>query len=672
MASLAEALEWAGRGFRIFPCKPLSKTPDISAFQFVATTDPETIRLWWVDKLGRETDRNIGVLTTDMVVVDIDVKKGGQVAIDNYISIGGHYDTLVVETPTGGHHCYFNGPDSSLAVDIVPGVDIRSHNGYVLAPGSFVIDTDKGIAGAYTVVYDQPMAKVPEGIRSFLKPPRVRAAEAGRIEDDSPSNIANAIVWLREQPGAIEGAGGDILTYKIAATLVRDYALSPETAFHIMADHWNHKCKPRPWPLEMLWNKVENADHYATGAEGTKSPEQMFSNVYVPPPPPEEPLPIDDISFGNALSIAHVPPRPWIIPGMLARREVSLMLAPGGTGKSVWQIIVAAHLALGKNIDDDTKIVTAPARSILYNAEDDIYEQTRRLQAVCTAYNFDFRTVSNRIMFVTKQKFPLFLATKDRNTPRVVEEHILRFIALCTSEPDVAFVGIDPLVNTHGLDENNNSDMQFLVDHVLRRIAHETMCGLMVAHHTSKPGLRGHRPGDVDMGRGASALGNSARIVFTMTGPTDNDLEDYHITEKERGSYVRMDDAKSNQSRKLGKPRWFKWETIRLANGDNAGVIKPTTMSYRAEMGQHTMALILRDHLLANSEAFISMQAAVQVLQAADPLYEKMAMNTLRGKIERAFVTGYAIPTGDGGSVDTIQVLRRNISGRDVVAVVLT
>jgi hypothetical protein len=78
-------------------------------------------------------------------------------------------------------------------------------------------------------------------------------------------------------------------------------------------------------------------------------------------------------------------------------------------------------------------------------------------------------------------------------------------------QPDI--VSLDPLVKAHSLDENNNGQMDFLGD-LLASLAEDYDIAVEVPHH-ARNGLTS--PGDVDSGRGASAIANAARLVFTLT-----------------------------------------------------------------------------------------------------------------------------------------------------------
>ena len=45
------ALDYARRGWHVFPCKPSDKAPYIAGGLNSATTDPDVIRDWWISGL---------------------------------------------------------------------------------------------------------------------------------------------------------------------------------------------------------------------------------------------------------------------------------------------------------------------------------------------------------------------------------------------------------------------------------------------------------------------------------------------------------------------------------------------------------------------------------------------------------------------------------------------
>jgi hypothetical protein len=109
---------------------------------------------------------NIGIITgkiNNIIVVDIDLYKMEDDNIflkefKNYKKI----DTLINKTPRGGYHLYFNYDESLYNVASNIQVDIRSDNGYIVAPPSSIEGNQ------YTIYKNKPIIDIPEDLKEFL------------------------------------------------------------------------------------------------------------------------------------------------------------------------------------------------------------------------------------------------------------------------------------------------------------------------------------------------------------------------------------------------------------------------------------------------------------------------------------------------------------------------
>lgn len=131
MSNLEWALDYAAAGLHVFPLVPRSKRPLTSNGFKDATTDETQIRQWWTS----EPDAGIAIATgaSGLAVLDFDKKHGG---LETYESIREQLSpTLTVRTGGGGYHLYYRGETKSRA-GVLPGLDIRSTGGYVVAPPS--------------------------------------------------------------------------------------------------------------------------------------------------------------------------------------------------------------------------------------------------------------------------------------------------------------------------------------------------------------------------------------------------------------------------------------------------------------------------------------------------------------------------------------------------------
>lgn len=142
---LDHALQYAGRGWRVFPChttvlgscscgktcgKDAGKHPRIKAWQKHATTDSKQITAWWT----RWPDANIGIATGGgLVVVDLD----GAAEAATLKGVVERYGPLpaAATVRTGrGAHLYFLGDIGGSRK--AGGILIRGDGGYVIAPPS--------------------------------------------------------------------------------------------------------------------------------------------------------------------------------------------------------------------------------------------------------------------------------------------------------------------------------------------------------------------------------------------------------------------------------------------------------------------------------------------------------------------------------------------------------
>ena len=653
MSKLQAALAWAARGFPVFPLAPNEKTPLHDDWPSIATTDPDVIRSMWTDPVLRvERDYNIGTKCNDMVVVDVDTKDGKD-GHNEYMQLGGNYDTLVVQTPSGGYHCYFEGPDSAN-ISIANAVDIRSHNGFAVAPGS----TINGVP--YCIVRDAAPAWVPFAVESRLQPPYSRRDGAVSDALDTPAAIEAGIRFLESAPPAIEGQRGDETTFVTAARLVRELALSVDTTFNLMAQHYNPRCVP-PWQLDELRGKVENAAAYGSADMGRLDPSVTFATVNVQPPPSI--FSQVQAVFGNATAPAQLPPRPWMIDRLLMLHENTLLLAPGSVGKSSLLLAVAAHLALG--LDFNGYKTRVQCKSVVYNGEDDVNEQTRRLLAICLAYKLDFDVVRSRVMLLSSDHIDLKLVAAQGHVP-YRNDAMYRQLIEVLSDPDVGMFGADPLIDMHAVDEGNNVHMNFVMQ-TFKHAAKEGNVANLIAHHTSKGGgqKQEDRVGNMDIARGASGIVYKSRIAYTLMNATQQDCEEYGMQDAERGLWVRLDDAKMNLALASNKASWFKRETVQLTNGDAVGVLRPAVMTKGTGQIRIRLADILMDTMTANGQATMTISQAVAVVKTNEPLYANKTDADVKKRLEGLFATAvevkgrtlHARREGDGAKATLVIVM---------------
>lgn len=134
------ALSHAAKGYYVLPVVPDGKSALSKHWQVLATRDPAAITRWWTD----HPDANPAIHTgkSGVLIADLDVKNGAQgpeIWAEWTASHQVDPGWPLADTPTGGRHlCYRTTGEFGNRVGMLPGVDVRAGNGYVLAPGSVV------------------------------------------------------------------------------------------------------------------------------------------------------------------------------------------------------------------------------------------------------------------------------------------------------------------------------------------------------------------------------------------------------------------------------------------------------------------------------------------------------------------------------------------------------
>lgn len=190
---LTAALDYAERGWHVFPLRPGTKKPAVpghpahlcdhtdrrchhehAGWEQRATTDPIRIEAAWTHRRY-----GIGIATgpSCLVVVDLDIPKvrdhptGAQHLAHLEHAHGRRLPaTFTVATPRGGQHRYYRAPRhgpalANTASRVAPYIDTRAAGGYVVAPPTGTSD------GRYRITDNRPPARLPDWFAQLLTPP---------------------------------------------------------------------------------------------------------------------------------------------------------------------------------------------------------------------------------------------------------------------------------------------------------------------------------------------------------------------------------------------------------------------------------------------------------------------------------------------------------------------
>jgi hypothetical protein len=191
MTTLALALDYAARGFAVFPLLEKRKEPATSRGFKDATTNPATIRRWW----GGIHNYNIGIATglaSGVWVFDVDGSIGA-FALAELEAKHGPLSKTLCSTTSAGTHFWFRatGPLQKSEDRVGPKLDVRADGGYAVVPPSVHPD-----GPVYRWTNDRPPAVAPEWLVKLAKQrpgaPKIIIPEATCRRQGSPGAYGQA------------------------------------------------------------------------------------------------------------------------------------------------------------------------------------------------------------------------------------------------------------------------------------------------------------------------------------------------------------------------------------------------------------------------------------------------------------------------------------------------
>ena len=265
-------------------------------------------------------------------------------------------------------------------------------------------------------------------------------------------------------------------------------------------------------------------------------------------------------SFRN-IADTEIPRRSFLGGPAFQRGQVSVTVAPGGSGKSALTIAEAITLANGTYLFGYKKEVHA--RVWLINAEDDENELNRRLIAAVRNHFVVPEALEKNLYVDHLDRADIQIVRIGRGGPEI-NNIVYDKLSNAISE-NIDIVIIDPFIMTHSINENDNIGIDYVV-RTWKKLAQETNSAIHLVHHSRK-----ESGGEItaDSSRGAASLHDAVRYLRTL-----NPLKGKVLG---KGGYsadrnvIRIDERKSNYSYSV-KPDYFEIIGHVLGNGDNVGV----------------------------------------------------------------------------------------------------
>jgi hypothetical protein len=503
-------------GCKIFPCSPGTKDPATSHGWKDASNDPAQIAEWL--KINPDFNWAVACGPSNLFVFDIDPNGLDWWAklLERDPVIKAAVDrAFQVRTPKGGLHVYFRGEGPSTASRIAEGVDTRGginrngeiiSGGYVILPGSRTRAGPGRVDGIYEALPGGELQELPDYLRAIV-PERKKTDTLGLTKNpdhDQPRNVQWAIDlltnYVKSGRVAIEGNGGNNLTYSVAASIL-DKAISPGMCFDLMWEHWNSHCSP-PWDDWELEQIIRNAANYGEDTEGGVKGFQSnadafaaFAGMEIPElavPKPERSdrdkvLPLHDYADG-------VRDPEWLIPGMIPSQGTGMLYGESGSYKSFVALDLSCCLAFG--VPGQWNAPPVKNDVLFLAGEGPVATAKKRWPAWMDWQGIEFR---NDHRFFIKNRVPFFTDIEGW-------ENIKADLAELKAKPSLIVIDTMARFMT-GLDENSAKDAT-MITNFMEQLARYFECFVLGIHHTGKDEKKG--------ARGSSAFQSNLDTVISM------------------------------------------------------------------------------------------------------------------------------------------------------------
>lgn len=253
---------------------------------------------------------------------------------------------------------------------------------------------------------------------------------------------------------------------------------------------------------------------------------------------------------------AAIAPRPWLYGTALVAGFVSLLVAPGGVGKSALAIAEALALASGRALLGER--VHHPVGVWVLNLEDPLDEIERRVAAAMIRHGLAREDLGGRLHLHSGRTRRIVMAEESAAGGIVFPDQAAVCAAALAAR--IGCLIVDPFVRSHHLEENSNPHMDAAAS-AWAEIAEATGAAVLLVHHVKKGASL-----DAEAARGAKALTDAARIARILSPMSAAEGEEMGIPAAERARLVRLDDVKANLAPRAGRAAWYRLESVALGN----------------------------------------------------------------------------------------------------------
>ena len=424
------AMDYARRGWPVFPCNPINKQPLTKHGFKDASTDPEQIKQWWTKwplaMIGVPMGAASGVVAIDPDAPKDDNDQDGRRNWALLLAQHGGVYTHTHLTPRGGNHVLFRyDPERPLGNSEGglegKNINVRGDGGYIIVPPS-----QRGDGKRYDIADMLDFfnfARMPEWLHEILDQksepatqPSIskRAAEQmyaqrsvngpdtgggdtffTRVNSAALRNLSAWVPSIFPQAEFQPGTGAyRISSESLGRDLEEDLSVSPQGIKDWGVWDMGDPRRGKRTPIDVV---IEFGAHHDPREAAFWLCERMGvspSSLGWDAPPikeaalgaAQEQQPADtDLGVWDAGDdTAPIPPRGWLLGNTYCRRFLSSLVGDGGVGKTAVRYAQLLSAAIGRSLTGEHVFVRS--RVLIISLEDDDTELRRRIRAACLHY----------------------------------------------------------------------------------------------------------------------------------------------------------------------------------------------------------------------------------------------------------------------------------------------
>lgn len=206
------------------------------------------------------------------------------------------------------------------------------------------------------------------------------------------------------------------------------------------------------------------------------------------------------------------PNREFLVQDIIPKVKVGVISADGGTGKSFLMLHLAVSLASGQPFMGYEIPLESIGSTVIFNAEDDLDENHRRIEAIKTHSNQKIdKGILSKIIIPPLENAQDFVLYSAVDKAKSKTEQIITYLKKI---PNLKLVVLDPANMIFEGDSNSQTDVSQLYSE-LYKISNEVGCMILIIAHNNKSSSQTRTSSQHDT-MGSAAWINRARMGMNL------------------------------------------------------------------------------------------------------------------------------------------------------------